>query len=204
MFGLVRRLAVLGVMVAVVGLVLWAGVYHWDARRAAKLKSQQNEVTLTPANSGVDQSFGTDLRGKPAPAFSLKDVNGKTVSLADYKGHPVVVNFWATYCGPCREEMPWFQEFTQKYAGNGQGLVVLGLDLEDGVTVEQVKKAAARTAVTYPILMADDKTATSYSLGDFLPVSFYVDKNGVVVEQTAGVGSKDQMEASVRKIVGGQ
>ena len=76
------------------------------------------------------------------PAFSLKDVNGKTVSLADYKGRPVVVNFWATYCGPCREEMPWFQEFTQKYPG----LVVLGLDEEDGVTVEQVKKAAARTA----------------------------------------------------------
>jgi len=200
MSGLVRRLAVLGVMVAVVGLVLWAGVYHWDARRAAKLKSQQNEVTLTPANAGVDQSFGTDLRSKPAPAFSLKDVNGKTVSLADYKGHPVVVNFWATYCGPCREEMPWFQEFTQKYPG----LVVLGLDEEDGVTVEQVKKAAARTAVTYPILMADEKTATSYSLGDFLPVSFYVDKNGVVVEQTAGVGSKDQMEASVRKIVGAE
>jgi hypothetical protein len=52
--------------------------------------------------------------------------------------------------------------------------------------------------------MADEKTATSYSLGDFLPVSFYVDKNGVVLEQTAGVGSKDEMEASVRKIVGAE
>ncbi len=189
-------------MVAVLGMVVWAGVYHWGARREARLRSQLNEVTLTPAKAGADPSFGTDLRRKPAPAFSLKDVSGKTVALADYKGRPVVVNFWATYCGPCREEMPWFQEFTQKYAG--QRLVVLGLDLEDSVTVDQVKRAAARTGVTYPILIADDKTATKYSLGDFLPVSFYVDKNGVVVEQTAGVGSKDQMEANVRKIVGAE
>jgi thiol-disulfide isomerase/thioredoxin len=206
MFRLARRLAVLGLMVVVLGLVLVSGVRHWQAARQARLLAQQNEVILTKADSPnaqseSDNAFGNDLRGKPAPAFTLTDMSGKKVSLADYKGHPVIVNFWATYCGPCKLEMPWFEEFRKKYAA--QGLIVLGLDEEDGVTREQVQKAADRTGVTYPILIANDKLATQYGLGDYLPVTFFVDKDGTIVEQAAGVGSKDQMEANVRKITGG-
>jgi thiol-disulfide isomerase/thioredoxin len=206
MFRVARRLAVLGLIVVVLALVAVSGVRHWQTEKAARLRAQQNEVILTPANSpnaaAADESaFGNDMRGKAAPAFTLTDVSGKKVSLADYKGHPVMVNFWATYCGPCKLEMPWFEEFRKKYAA--QGLVVLGLDEEDGVTKDQVQKAAERTGVTYPILIADDKLATLYGLGDYLPVTFFVDKNGTIVEQAAGVGSKDQMEANVRKITGG-
>jgi thiol-disulfide isomerase/thioredoxin len=206
MSGLARRLAVLGLIVVVLALVLVSGVRHWETAREARLRAQQNEVILTKADSPNAQSasenaFGNDLRGKTAPSFTLTDMSGKKVSLADYKGHPVIVNFWATYCGPCKLEMPWFEEFRKKYAA--QGLVVLGLDEEDGVTKEQVQKAAERTGVTYPILIANDKLATLYGLGDYLPVTFFVDKNGTIVEQAAGVGSKDEMEANVRKITGG-
>ena len=70
------------------------------------------------------------LEGKAAPGFTLLDTSGKKVSLADYKGKPVVVNFWATWCGPCRLEMPWFEEFSAKY--KDQGLVVLGISEDDG------------------------------------------------------------------------
>ena len=205
MFALVRRLAVLALIVVVLVLVAFSGVRHWETRKAARLQAQQNEVVLTKADSpnaaaAGENAFGMDLRQKAAPAFTLTDMSGKKVSLADYKGHPVIVNFWATYCGPCKLEMPWFEEFRKKYAS--QGLVVLGLDEEDGVTKDQVQKAAARTGVTYPILIANDKLATKYGLGDYLPVTFFVGKDGTIVEQAAGVGSKDEMEANVRKIAG--
>ena len=94
------------------------------------------------------------MMGKVAPPFTLVDLEGKKVSLADYKGHPVVLNFWATYCGPCKLEMPWFQDLENKY--KAQGLVVLGLDQDDGMAAKEVAAASKRVGVTYPILMPDD------------------------------------------------
>jgi thiol-disulfide isomerase/thioredoxin len=197
-----RRLAVLGVMVAVAGLVVWAGVFHWQARSAARAKAKQSEVTLVNADS-LDAGFGSDLRHKPAPAFTLKDTNGKKVSLSDFKGHPVVVNFWATDCGWCMVEMPWFEEFSKKYAG--QGLVVLGLDEEDNLNkAERIQHVLKKTGVTYPVLVADDVVAKSFGLGDYLPVTYYVDKDGIVAEQVPGAGSKDEIEAHIRKIAGAE
>jgi thiol-disulfide isomerase/thioredoxin len=198
----IRRAAVLGVIVAVVGLVIWAGYFNLRARRAAIAKAQQNEVILTKAD-GTDATMasmmGANIRGKDAPAFTLVDLGGKKVSLADFKGHPVVVNFWATYCGPCKLEMPWFQEMVGKY--QPQGLVVLGLDQDDGEQDDVIAKAAKKVGVTYPILLPDDKVAKAYQLGDYLPETFYIDKNGKVVEQTVGAHSKDELEADIQKTI---
>ena len=146
--------------------------------------------------------LGKDLRGKAAPDFTLESVDGKKVSLASYKGKPMIINFWATYCGPCKLEMPWFEEFTHKYAA--QGLQVIGIDDEDGVTPAQVKSAAQKAGVTYPILLDTQANGSAYGLGDYLPVTYYIDAKGNVLEQTPGAPSKDTIEANIRKIVGAQ
>jgi len=128
-------------------------------------------------------------------------ISGKKVTLDDFKGHPVVINFWATYCLPCKLEMPWFEEFTKKYGG--QGLVVLGVDQDEDMPKEQVAAAAKKTGVDYPILMPSKTIAKDYALGDYLPETIYVDKTGKIVEESVGTPTKDEMEAEVRKVIGG-
>lgn len=199
-----RRLAVAVLMIAVVGVCVWAGIFNYKKRQAEMQAAQQKQATLVKqsSNDGSDaipDMGGTNMRGKAAPAFTLPEPGGKKLSLADFKGKPVVVNFWGTYCLPCKVEMPWFEEFSKKYAG--QNLVVLGLDDEDGVSKADVQKAAEKIGVTYPILISNDQVAKDYGLGDYLPVTFYINKQGEVVEQTTGTPSKDAMESNIKKIL---
>jgi peroxiredoxin len=197
MFGLVRRIAVMGVMVVVVCLLFWAGWHNLRARRMAMQQAQPTTVTMThesEAAPGEEQ-----LRGKAAPGFTLLDTAGKKVSLADYKGRPVVVNFWATWCGPCKLEMPWFEEFRTKY--KAQGLEVLGISEDDGAPKEDILRAAQRSGVTYPILLTERSVSKAYGGVEYLPETFYIDRNGNVVEETAGAPAKDEMEANIRKTI---
>jgi thiol-disulfide isomerase/thioredoxin len=201
----IRRLTIVVLLVAGVTLVVMAGTHNLRHRQMVMQRAEQQEVNLTPANSsassadpGEDPTAKTML-GKAAPSFTLVDLEGKKVSLADYKGHPVVLNFWATYCGPCKLEMPWFQDLENKY--KGQGLVVLGLDQDDGMAAPEVAAASKRVGVTYPILMPDDSVSKSYQLSDYIPETYYVDKKGKIVDQTIGAHSKDELEADVQKAI---
>lgn len=170
-------------------------------------KAHANQVMLTPAQpgqtAGDDDSEmmdpGAKLRGKAAPGFTLKDLDGKKVSLADYKGRPVLVNFWATWCAPCKVEMPWFEELRKQYAA--QGFEILGLTDDADAGKDVIAKVAKKTGVTYPILLTDGKVQTAYGGLDYLPMSFYVDRNGTIVEVTAGLGSKDEIEANIKKTI---
>ncbi len=199
----VKRYAfVLGLMILGISIMLWAGWHNLRERRLAMQRAQENRVTLTPAPGGgtqaSEEASRLQLRGKAAPAFSLTTLEGKKVSLSDYKGRPVLVNFWATWCAPCKLEMPWFEQFHGQYAA--QGLEILGI-AEDDAGKDEIAKAVKKTGVTYPILLTDGKVAPKYGGIDYLPMSFYVGRDGVVVEQTAGLGSKDEIEANIRKIV---
>jgi len=187
--------------------MLWAGWHNLRNRRIAMQKAQANHVMLTPAQPGQtadeDDSAmmdpGAKLRGKTAPGFTLKDLDGKKVSLADYKGRPVLVNFWATWCAPCKVEMPWFEELRKQYAA--QGFEILGLTDDADAGKDVIAKVAKKTGVTYPILLTDGKVQTAYGGLDYLPMSFYVDRNGTIVEVTAGLGSKDEIEANIKKTI---
>jgi peroxiredoxin len=195
-FGMMRRVAVAVVMVVVVCLLFWAGWHNLRSRRVAMQQAQQAQVTVT--QSGVEPQ-GTH-QGKPAPAFTLLDMTGKKVSLADYKGRPVVVNFWATWCGPCQLEMPWLEEFHTKY--KGQGLEVLGISDDPDQPKDAILKTSIKLGVTYPLLLPDATVKDSYGVADYWPTSFFVDKNGVVVVEKIGAPSKDEMEADIRKAMG--
>jgi thiol-disulfide isomerase/thioredoxin len=202
-----RRLAVVGLLVIGLAMVIVAGMHNLRTRREAIQRAQQNEVVLAKSDSPSDSEadpMGQPMLGKVAPAFTLVDLTGKKVSLADFKGHPIVLNFWATFCGPCKLEMPWFQQLVGKY--QAQGLVVLGLDQDEGMGTAEVAAAAKRVGVTYSILMPDHNLAKDYQLSDYLPETFYVGKNGKVVDQTIGAHSKDELEADIQKAIatGGQ
>ena len=201
-----RRLAIVLLLVVGVMLIILSGVHNLRQRQLVIQKARQNEVALAPANaSGSSGDSASDplaptMLGKEAPAFTLVDLSGKKVSLADYKGHPVVLNFWATYCGPCKLEMPWFQQLAGKY--QAQGLVVLGIDEDDGMAAKDVGAASKQIGVSYPILMPDDKVSKNYQLSDYLPETYYIGKDGKIVDQTIGAHSKNELEADVQKAIG--
>jgi thiol-disulfide isomerase/thioredoxin len=203
----VRRLAVACLLLAGVTLMVIAGWHNLRARRAAIQKAQASEVILTKADPSADAGADPEAKimlGKVAPGFTLVDIKGKKVSLADFKGHPIVLNFWATYCGPCKLEMPWFQSLAAQY--QPEGVVVLGLDEDDGMATEEVAQASRKVGVSYPILMPSDQVAKDYQLSDYLPETFYIGKNGKIVDQTIGAHSKDELEVDIRKAIisGGQ
>jgi thiol-disulfide isomerase/thioredoxin len=197
-----RRLAVLVLLVVGVTLIVMAGTHNLHARRTAIQKAQQDEVILTKTDSSADSGsdpMARPMLGKVAPAFTLVDLKGKKVSLSDFKGHPIVLNFWATYCGPCKLEMPWFQDLDAKY--QPEGVVILGIDQDDGMASSAVAAASKKVGVSYPILLPDDKVAQAYQLGDYLPETYYIGRNGKIVDQNIGAHSKDEMEADIQKAI---
>lgn len=205
MYQVKRSALVLGVMIVGISLMLWAGWHNLRARRIAMQKAEANHVMLIPGNAAQDNEGAPDeaessrLKGKPAPGFMLTSLDGKKVSLSDYKGRPVLVNFWATWCGPCKIEMPWFEELRKQYANQGFEILGLADDVDAGKDV--IAKTSHQLGVTYPILLTDGKVQNAYGGLEVLPMSFYVDRNGVVVEVTAGLGSKDELEANIKKVI---
>ncbi len=114
---------------------------------------------------------------KPAPDFVLKDSNGASVKLSDYKGKIVLLNFWATWCGPCAMEIPWFIEFEQQY--KAQGFAVLGVSMDDdGWTA--VKPYIAEKKVNYRVLLGNDSVSTLYGGLDALPTTYILDREGKI------------------------
>ena len=176
-----RRAILLLMMAAGLALVVWSGWKNWSQRRSAMQAQPQGRVDLMPGMSSAaagDSSAGqSQLRGKPAPAFTLLDLNGRKVSLSDFKGRPLVVNFWGTYCAPCKIEMPWLEEFSKKYVPDG--FQVVGITYDSEVGRDTIARDAQQLGVTYPILLSTPKAEKDYLSGtDALPMSFYIDKTG--------------------------
>jgi thiol-disulfide isomerase/thioredoxin len=196
-----RNGLVFGVMVFGIALLLWAGWHNLRERRLAMQKAQESHVVLQKDGDAVSTDVEKPkLVGKQAPGFTLMTLDGKKVSMSDFKGRPVLVNFWGTYCGPCKVEMPWLEEFRTKYAADK--LEVLGMVYDVEIGKDTINREVKKLGVTYPILLTDSKVQGVYlSDSEVLPMSFYVDKNGVVVEETAGLGGKDEVEAHIKKMI---
>ncbi len=111
---------------------------------------------------------------KPAPEFTLKDGSGKTVKIEDYRGKVVLLDFWATWCHGCKQEIPWFAEFQRKYGD--KGLAVVGVSMDEGGW-KVVKPFLAEAKVPYQILLGDDATFRRYGLTN-MPDTFLIDRQG--------------------------
>jgi thiol-disulfide isomerase/thioredoxin len=136
------------------------------------------------------------LTGKAAPGIVVSTLDGKQVSLADYKGKALIVNFWATWCGNCKLEMPWLAQLREKYAA--QGFEVLGI-VTDNAPIEKIEALARESGVKYPVLVCNHATAQAYGGLPDLPESFFIDRPGRIVAEMDGADSKEQIEANIRK-----
>ncbi len=136
------------------------------------------------------------LQGAAAPDFELKTIDGKTVHLSDYKGKAVLLNFWATWCPPCKIEMPWFVDLQKQYGG--QGLQVIGVAMDD-VGPDAIRKFASDLGVNYPILIGKESVADLYGGMQFLPTTFYIDRQGKIVDRVFGLVSHSEIEGDVKK-----
>jgi cytochrome c biogenesis protein CcmG/thiol:disulfide interchange protein DsbE len=212
-----RNSLVLGITLLILAIFAWAGWANWEFRQQAAERRLANaaHAELIPANSGDgDAMLSTSkLVGHPAPEFALEDLNGRKVSLSDYKGKAVLVNFWATWCGPCKIETPWLVDLRNKYAA--QGFEVLGIDAEnDEVTPSdkqgwqknktEVAKFAQEMKMPYPVLLGGDSLDKTYGGLEAMPTSFYVDRKGNIIAMRMGITSKDEMETQIQKALGAQ
>ena len=136
---------------------------------------------------------------KSAPEFTLKDANGSAAKLADYKGKVVLLDFWATWCGPCKIEIPWFIEFEQTY--KDKGFAVLGVSMdEDGW--EAVKPYIQERKINYRVLMGNDQVGQLYGGVDSLPTTFLIDRAGKIAKIHIGLETgKDGFQDEITKLL---
>jgi len=145
--------------------------------------------------AGSDGRVGAGrVQGKIAPDFELTSLDGKKTRLSDFKGKAVLLNFWATWCAPCKIEMPWFVELQKQYGPQGLQIIGVALDSEG----PDVSKFASDLGINYLILMGDDKIGNTYGGIQGLPATFYVGRDGKLVSRVFGLASHREIEASIQ------
>ena len=142
-----------------------------------------------------------DVAGAVAPQFELPvlDSNGKTLKLSDLKGKAVVLNFWATYCVPCKTEMPWLVQMQKQYGA--QGLQIVGVT-KDGDSEKLASEFSKKMGINYPILVGTEKVEDLYGGIGGLPTTFFIDRSGKVVTRRLGQMKEDQILEDIKKSLG--
>ena len=175
-----------GWTILLVGLgLLGLGWIAYSQEPAASLAGGQ-ELTEAP------------IAGYIAPQFTLTSTVGEEIALADYLGQPVVLNFWATWCPPCRAEMPHFQAASVKY--NGQAMI-LGVDQGEPASI--VSDFGSALNISYPLLVDQDNSVNrSYGVSA-LPTTVLIDSKGVVAEVITGIVNQAVLEDRIERLIAG-
>ncbi len=145
-------------------------------------------------------SVKADKERKPAPDFALKDADGKVVHLSDYRGKVVLLDFWATWCGPCKIEIPWFMQMERQ--NKDRGFEVVGVAMDDEGW-EAVKPFISQLGVNYRVVIGNDTTAQMYGGVDALPTTFLIDRAGRIAAVHIGLTSKKDFEDGVEQLLQG-
>jgi thiol-disulfide isomerase/thioredoxin len=163
-----RNPLILFFIAAIIAAMLFAGV------RAAR-------------KNRADGSPSGQLIGRVAPDFELPALDGRKLKLSDLRGKAVLLNFWATYCGPCKIEMPWFVELQKEYGP--QGFQIVGVAMDDAST-EEIAKFAKQMGVNYPIVLGQESVGQSYGGVGVLPTTFFLDRDGKLIAREFGLQSR--------------
>jgi len=176
-----RNAIVILVVIAAVALMLFAG------------------VRMSRSRAGVAKLKPVGKNGSVAPDFELKSLDGKQVRLSDYRGKAVLLNFWATWCAPCKIEMPWFVDLQKQYAS--QGLQVIGVAMDDSGE-ETIARFAQQMGINYPVLIGKEAVGDAYGGVEFLPTTFIIDRQGKVVDRVFGLAGRSEFEDNIKKALG--
>jgi cytochrome c biogenesis protein CcmG/thiol:disulfide interchange protein DsbE len=183
----------LGIILAVAALVI--GVHFAD------------KATRVSHNVNSPGAAGTAAADSAVPDLTLKDLNGNNVSLAQYKGKVVLVNFWATWCDPCRVEIPWLIEMQEKYGPKGFTVVGIAMDDEGKSVVapfvakERFDVNGQKLPMNYPILVGSDNAASRFGGLLGYPTSVLISRDGKQVKRVTGIISDEDMSKTIEKLL---
>src|SRR3954469_1263625 len=189
----------MGAVVVALGLLWLApGIGNNAAQQPA---SSAGEESGQPGDATVDPDAAVDAlaTGKPAPLqFTMQDMNGVDVKLASFKGKVILLNFWATWCGPCQEEIPSLVQLQQQY---GDQLVILGVSIDD--PLNKLKPYATKMHMNYPVLVGRDRQDVQDAYGPLfgIPVSVFVDRDGKIWKRHSGIASREQFEREIKALL---
>ncbi|KAA3611106.1 MAG: TlpA family protein disulfide reductase [Calditrichaeota bacterium] len=184
------KVKAIGFVVIVFLGLFWVNSQTTSADIAPKQQTQQ------PQNQAQQAS---QQEAPMAPAFTLQDVDGKKVSLADYKGKVVFLNFWATWCGPCRAEIPHFVELVDKY--ESEGFAILGISVDSPNDHKKIPDFMDKYKINYPVLLDDNKTRWDYGGIQSIPTTFVIDREGKALGKIVGARSKEQFEGIIKQVL---
>lgn len=153
---------------------------------------------LVLSGSGRQMPTAGGPRPETAPAFVVRDIRGRTARLSDYKGKVVLLNFWATWCAPCRAEMPDLIRLQNEY--QSRGLQVIGMTCPD-YRRSDVSRIASTLKLNYPILLASRELAEKYGVSDVLPSTIVIDRTGKIRARILGILEPEEFEQSVRPLL---
>lgn len=163
------------------------------AHRLASVVALGLSLLFTAACSKPSPTLGA------APAWRLNNLEGKPMSSEDLKGKIVVVDFWATWCPPCLEEIPGYIALQKKY--EAQGLVIVGISLDQGGP-DVVKPFAARTGINYPLVMGDDAVVAAFGGIEGIPTTFLIDRQGMIRDRKVGMEPTAEYEKKIVALLG--
>jgi cytochrome c biogenesis protein CcmG/thiol:disulfide interchange protein DsbE len=183
-------------LLSAIGVVVIGGVILWRLEPVLMHVAAQAIVRSEAPAPAVEIS-----RHMQAPDFSLRDADGKLVHLSDFRGKVVLLNFWATWCGPCKFEIPWFIEFQSRYKSDG--FTVLGVSMDDnGWAAVRPYMAAAR--MNYPVVLGNEKVSLAYGGIEALPTSLILDRDGKIQYLHAGLAGKDEYREEIVTLLRGK
>jgi thiol-disulfide isomerase/thioredoxin len=181
---------IIGTVAVLIGLTIYAD-------RATRLSTKAGTMAGTMARPA------SEAAGKPAPALKLKDLDDKEVALADYKGKVVLVNFWATWCDPCRVEIPWLIDMQEKYGAKGFTVVGVAMDDEGKSVVapfvakERFEVNGQKLPMSYPILIGNDDASDKFGGILGFPTSFLISRDGKQIVRFQGLKSYDEIAKAI-------
>ncbi len=190
------------ILLIILVLGLWLSGCQTVSQPPPGTSSNASENTTTPPVASSNESVTTPtegtLVGNLAPNFQLKNLDGQIVSLAGLRGKPVLINFWTTWCGYCRIEMPFLQQIYEEWSD--RGLILLTIDIGENQTL--VEEFLKTNSLTMPVLLDSERSVSRMYTITVIPTTFFIDRDGVIQGKKFGAfSSEDEIEVYLGKII---